>query len=43
MATDLVELPEGAPTLPGIGLGGLIELAYQREVLAESAAWPYAT
>lgn len=36
-ATDLVELPAGTATLPGIGLGGLIELAYQREVLAETA------
>ena len=35
-ATELVELPSTAPNLPGVGLAGIIELAYQREVLSEA-------
>jgi cytochrome c553 len=35
-ATDLADLPGTAKTLPGLGLGELINLEYQRDVLRET-------
>ena len=37
-ATDLIELPGEARALPGISLGELIDLAYQKDVLSETLA-----
>jgi hypothetical protein len=36
-ATDLIDLPAPAKTLPGLSLGELIDLEYQRDVLRETA------
>jgi len=36
-ATDLIDLPASVKTLPGLSLGELIDLEYQRDVLNETA------